>query len=186
MATSSSKDDRTDRYFAFIKARRREVERRIAGAETIVALLGGGGNGLEERKFIAGELKQLGIAAIVPEEAFPPDKALSLVERSAFSSDEVDLVFVNVESWGSAAEFAEFHNDKRVVQKLRILVQRKYHPVYGSSSGYLGDTYLTHEAVFGHVYMYLGEDGPEWLPSPKDVVLKISERYRQWKALSSK
>ena len=90
---------------------------------------------------------------------------------------EIDLAFVNVQSWGSAAEFAEFQSDAGIAPKLRILVPRRNHPLYGSpdSSGYLTDAYLTLDAVFGHVYMYRsqsqekGEDSPRWMPTTHET-----------------
>ena len=123
--------------------------------------------------------------------------AASLSERDMLSQADLDLAFINVQSWGSAAEFAEFQSESDIAPKLRILVERKYHPLYGTSdgSGYLTDSYLTHDAVFGHVYMYRlqwrkdgkeEEDSPEWIPSTDEIILKISDRYRQWKALRSK
>ena len=155
-----------------------------------VALLGAGGEGLKERREIAAKLGEKGIVALVPEDDLSADVAASLAEHDMLSSTDIDLAFVNVQSWGSAAEFAEFRADSNIAPKLRILVVRKYHPLYGSSgdAGYLTDSYMTHEAVFGHVYMYKlpGEDSIEWIPRIDEIVLKISERYRQWKALRSK
>ncbi len=113
------------------------------------------------------------------------------------SQDDLDLVFINVQSWGSAAEFAEFQADLSIASKLRILVERKHHPLYGASSGsgYLTDSYLTHEAVFGHVYMHRqplrqsgkeDQDSPAWIPTTDGFILEIAERFRQWKAFRSK
>lgn len=64
------------------------------------------------------------------------------------------------------------------------MVAREHHPLYGSSSGYQADTYLTHGAVYGHVYMQ-GERA-HGIPSSEEIVVKISERYRQWKAFNSR
>lgn len=47
---------------------------------------------------------------------------------------------------------------------------------------------MTRDAVFGHVYVCAGEgdgENPDWIPGSDEIILKISERYRQWKALSS-
>ena len=159
----------------------------MAGAWTLVALLGAGGKGLQERRSIARDLHEMGIGALIPEDDLPEGLAPSLLERHFLSTEDVDLIFVDVQSWGSAAEFTELRSDSRASPKLRVLVGRRHHPIYGSSSsGYLSDTYMTHEAVFGHVYMYRdGKDDPDWLPTSNEIALRIAERYKQWKALSS-
>jgi len=86
-------------------------------------------------------------------------------------------------------EFAQLTQDERVVGKLRILVGREHHPLYGTSKGYLTDAYMTHDAVFGHVYMCSSlkkpEPGEGWIPSSEEVIKRISTRYRQWRALRS-
>ena len=155
-----------------------------------MALLGAGGEGLKDRRLLATRLRERGIETIIPEDDLSPDVAPSLAERDMLSAGDVDLAFVNVQSWGSAAEFAEFRADDRIAPKLRILVARKHHPLYGSSSasGYLTDSYMTHDAVFGHVYMCRaqGDDAIDWIPASDEIVLKVSERYRQWKAFRSK
>ncbi|MGH9919356.1 MAG: hypothetical protein ACRD6W_10895 [Nitrososphaerales archaeon] len=163
-----------------------------------VALLGAGGEGLRERREIAAKLGEKGITALIPEDDLSTDVAASLEERDMLTQADLDLAFISVQSWGSVAEFAEFQADPSIARKLRILVERKHHPLYGVSrgSGYLTDSYLTHDAVFGHVYMYRlqrredgkekEEDSPEWIPVTDEIVLKISERFRQWKAFRSK
>jgi hypothetical protein len=179
----------------FVEAGTKELQRRISETRTAVVLLGSAAEGLEERRSIARKLLDEQIVAVIPEDDFPADIALSLAERTLLSMEGIDLIFVNVQSWGSAAEFAELSGNDKAVRKLRVLVTRKYHPFYGSSKGYLTDAYLTHDAVFGHVYMCRGEteegrggdvDGtPDWMPSPDEIILRISARYRQWKALNS-
>ncbi len=65
------------------------------------------------------------------------------------------------------------------------MVGRRHHPIYGSisPSGYLSDTYMTHETIFGHIYMYRDRvDDPDWLPTSREIVLRIAGRYREWKA----
>jgi len=184
----SSNGRESKRTIDFIAEAESELRRRIAGEKITVVLLGASGEGLEERRTIARDLAGRGIRAVIPEDHFPDDAALSLVERIMFSADEVDLVFVNVQSWGSAAEFTELSGDEKVVGKLRVLVARQYHPLYGSppsSRGYLTDAYMTHEAVFGHVYMcrVTEDEEPRWIPKPGEIAARLSERYRQWKAL---
>ncbi len=179
------------------EALKREQERKVAEISIIVALLGAGGEGLNERREIAAKLGERGITALIPEDDLSEDAAASLAERDMLSQDDLDLAFINVQSWGSAAEFAEFQADISIAPKLRILVERRYHPLYGASSGsgYLTDSYLTHDAVFGHVYLHrqpLREDGkedqdsPAWIPATDEIILKIAERFRQWKAFRSK
>ncbi len=56
-----------------------------------------------------------------------------------------------------------------------------------SSTGYLSDACMTYAAVFGHVHMYRdGSEDPAWVPTSKEVAVRLSDRCRQWKALSSK
>jgi len=148
----------------------------------MVALLGAGGQGLAERRRIAAVLDRSGIAAIVPEDELPDDMAPSLAEKALFSRNEVDLVFVNVESWGSAAEFAQFHENRRIAPKLRVLVPPEHHPLHGGDRGYLTDLYLSHLTEFGHVYAIDGRARVR-LPSALDAIGLLSARQRQVKAL---
>jgi len=55
----------------------------------------------------------------VPEDDFS-DVPPSLAERSTLKESDVELVFVNVESWGSATEFGQFHTDEKIAPKLRV------------------------------------------------------------------
>lgn len=172
------------RTMGSIQVQIRAIEEKVKAVKLVVVLLGAGGKGLEERRSVAKELRRKGILSVIPEDILPPRVAHSLLEREMLSAEEVDLAFVNVQSWGSTAEFVEFHNDARIAPKLRVMVAREHHPLYGSSSGYLADTYLTHDAVYGHVYMQ-GEKA-QGIPSSEEIVVKISERYRQWKAFNSR
>jgi hypothetical protein len=147
----------------------------------IVALLGAGGQQLAQRRTIAGSLSARGILALIPEDDFPKDVGASLLEEAMLSKGDVGLVFVNVESWGSVIEFAELRRNPKIAPKLRVIVNHAYHPLYGSSTSYLTDVYLTHMAVFGHVYAV---DGPGGLPFPstEKAITILAERFRQLKA----
>ncbi|MEM3693692.1 MAG: hypothetical protein QXI39_06705 [Candidatus Bathyarchaeia archaeon] len=94
-------------------------------------------------------------------------------------SNEVELAFINVESWGSVAEFVQYHRNPKVAPKLRVLVKKDFHPLYGKSSSYLTDLYLTHLCVYGHVYAYDGDA----FPSSDLIIMKLAVRYKEWKAL---
>lgn len=173
----------TPRAVKYVDSKKTQMQKELRAVEVIVALLGAGGKGLEQRRAIARELVMRGIFAVIPEDILPYQLSPSLLERKLLSEEDLDIAFVNVESWGSAAEFSEFRTDKRIAPKLRVLVERNHHPLYGSSKGYLTDAYLTHDAVFGHVYMYRSEASQdEPVPTPRDLVVTLSERYRQWKA----
>jgi hypothetical protein len=179
---TSSSDEK--RALDSLESRIREIQERVGKMRVIVALLGAGGKGLEERRTLASELRSLGFNAIIPEDVLPPEVSPSIAEAELMSWPELDLAFVNVQSWGSAVEFTQFHEDSRTAPKLRVIVASEHHPLYGSSrSGYLTDLYWTHDAVFGHVYMH-GMEGSS-IPSVREIVVRISERFRQWKALSS-
>lgn len=147
----------------------------------IVALLGAGGQQLAQRRTIARSLSALGILALIPEDDFPKDVSASLLEEAMLSEGDVGLVFVNVESWGSVIEFAEFRRNPKIAPKLRVIVNHTYHPLYGSSTDYLTDVYLTHMAVFGHVYAVDGRGGLPF-PSTKKAITTLAERFRQVKA----
>jgi hypothetical protein len=170
----------------FIEKKEKEIHRQLRATKVIVTLLGASGAGLEERRSMAEDLLRKGVLAIIPEDILPAEVGPSLLERRILAAEDLDLAFVNVESWGSASEFSEFRNDRKIAQKLRVLVERDHHPLYGSSKSYLSDAYLTHDAVFGHVYMYRRRrNNPvgERMPTPRELVMIISDRYRQWMAL---
>ncbi len=99
------------------------------------------------------------------------------------SRGDAELVFVNIQSWGSASEFVQFHQDREIGRNLRVLVPCRYHPLHGRSKSYLTDLYLTHLAVHGHVYpVGLGKRS---FPSAMTVIVKLSERYRMLKAIGN-
>ena len=160
----------------------RALKRTLRRTRLVVALLGAGGQGLSERRRIASALARQGVQTVVPEDDFPDEEAPSLVEEEVLSGGNVDLVFVNVESWGSAAEFAQLRANPRIARKLRVLVSPAHHPLFEGGTGYLTDLYLSHLAEFGHVYAVDGEA----LARPRSalaVIEKLSARHRQVKAL---
>ena len=153
---------------------REDLERRLGLASIVVVLLGAGGRGLEERRLIAEELERMGAIALVPEDDFP-DVAPSVIEEVLLERGDVDLIFVSVESWGSVAEFSQFHDRPSVGRKLRVLVPGRHHPLYGEGGGYLTDLYLTHLVKYGHVYAFGRDGGP--FPSPRSIAVKIAGRH---------
>ena len=163
-----------------IKTFRDTLEEKVKDTSIIVVLLGASGKGLRKRRKIRARLEEEGVIAIIPEDDFPAKEAPSVAEEAIFAEEDVDLVYVNVESWGSATEFAQFHEKKTTAHKLRVLTRREYHPLYGDSQSYLTDLYLSHLAVYGHVYAY-SEEGC-FLP-PEEIILKLSRRYKKLKAL---
>ncbi|MGC8832132.1 MAG: hypothetical protein ACP5PQ_06095 [Thermoproteota archaeon] len=113
---------------------------------------------------------------IIAEDDLPKDVAPSLMKEYVLENGEVGLAFINVESWGSAAEFAQYHKNKQIALKLRVLVENKHHPLYGRTRSYLTDLYLTHSALYGHVYAY-GEEGiTSVFPSPMKLIVKLAVR----------
>jgi hypothetical protein len=162
-----------------------EFRRRYGEVSLIVALLGAGGKGLDLRRKIKKKLKQEGIIGIVPEDDFTPDVAQDLIERSMLRKSDVKLVFINVESWGSATEFGQFQTDEKIAPKLRVLVDYRHHPLHGGSRSYLSSAYLTHAAVYGHVYPYKESGGYPFL-TVDEVVLKLAKRYKEWKVLGKR
>ena len=163
-----------------VKKFRDTIEKRVKDTSIIVVLLGASGRGLRKRRKIRAKLEEEGIIAIIPEDDLPTEEAPSVAEEEIFAEEDVDLVYVDVESWGSATEFAQFHGKKTIAHKLRVLTRREHHPLYGASQSYLTDLYLSHLAVYGHVYAY-GEEG--CFPAPEEIILKLSRRYKRLKAL---
>lgn len=165
-----------------IHEKRRELEQRVRETCIIVVLLGAGGEGLEKRRIIDAKLEKEGILSLIPEDDFAPDIAPSLTEEAVLKDADVDLIFINVESWGSATEFGQFHDEKEIAPKLRLLTSHEYHPIYGSSTSYLSDLYLTHTAKYGHVYAYDDSNGSSF-PASEKIVMIIAIRYRMLAAL---
>ena len=58
----------------------------------------------------------------------------------------------------------------------------KVQQLYGSSKSYLTDVYLTHTAIFGHVYAVDGQGGLPF-PSTEKTITKLAERFRQLKVI---
>lgn len=161
---------------------RRKLERKVERSSLIVALLGAGRKGLEERRAIARDLSLRRIIAIVPEDDLPRGISPSLAETAILFRSDVSLIFINVESWGSAAEFGQFSADPDVARKLRVLVRPRYHPLHGTADGYLQDLYLTHMVSFGHVYPIDGRRLVS-VPTAHRLVTLLAERHRQIRAL---
>jgi len=160
----------------------REFRRRYGKVSLVVALLGAGGRGLRLRRRIKERLRRDGIVAVIPEDDFPSEIGFDVAERCMLGRGDVELVFINVESWGSATEFGGFYMDKRIAPKLRVLVNYAYHPLYGFSRSYLSNAYLTFMAVYGHVYAYGGAGGCSF-PTASKVILKLARRYKEWKVI---
>jgi hypothetical protein len=75
-----------------------------------------------------------------------------------------------------------FFSGLRRTAEIRVLVESPYHPLYGSESSYLTDIYLTHLAVYGHVYTFGVEPGSVF-PTSESIILGLVDRYRAWKTL---
>ncbi len=119
--------------------------------------------------------------AIVPEDDLPEDLAPSLSEKRVLARADVDLVFLNVQSWGAATELGQLDADPLVAHKLRVLVPLEFHPLHSPAGGYLRDLYLTHLVAFGHVYAIDGGRAAP-LPSASELVTLFAERHRQIRA----
>ena len=162
--------------------RKTGLRKKIRETSVIIVLLGAGGRGLRQRRMLRDELASMGMIALIPEDDFPGEVAPSLVEEAMLSKGDVELVFINVESWGTVTEFTQFHRNRRITPKLRVLVRHEHHPLYGGSGSYLTDVYLTHLAVFGHVYA-IDDSRRTLFPTARETVVKLADRYRLCKAL---
>ena len=159
---------------------RAQLEAQAKRAYLTVVLLGKAGEGLEERRRIARALEQDGMNAVIPEDDLPRELSPSLAEEAMLVQGDADLVFLNVDSWGTATEFGQLYDRVPVAGRLRVLVPAAYHPLYGDRGGYLTDLYLTHLAVFGHVYA-VGSGGRFPALPAEEVVVRLAERFSQVK-----
>jgi len=144
--------------------------------------MGSSGQGLRQRRRIREALHREEVAALIPEDDFPQDISPSIMEGMVFAREDIDLIFLNVQSWGTATEFGQFHEQEQITRKLRILVDCHHHPLCSNSSGYLSDLYLTHLTAHGHVYP-IGSNRGSPCPSAKKTIVRVAVRYRQWRAL---
>lgn len=160
----------------------KEFEQRVRQSVIVVALLGSEGKGLDERRVLASTLAPKGVLALIPEDHLPREVSPSLAEGALLSKGDIDLVFLNVESWGTATEFGQFSENPEIARKLRVMVKAEYHPFHGTSMSLLSDAYLNHLVAHGHLYPV---DGNGQIPAPTlaQVVTIISERHRQIKAI---
>ena len=132
---------------------------------------------LEERRDIARALERGGMNVVVPEDDLPHDASPSLAEEEMIVHGDADVVFLNVDSWGTAAEFGQYADRGPWARKLRVLVRAEYHPLYGQRRSYLSDLYLNHLAVFGHVYA-VGIPGDVPASTVPRLVELLARRYR--------
>lgn len=165
-----------DRIFELREKILKELMERRKVPLTVV-LLGPGGRGLELRREIAEALAEKNIVAILMEDLLPDEAGFSLAEKELLSREGIDLIFVIPESPGSIAEFSEFIADERISERMRVVVQRKYHPLYGGEEGgYLRDRLLIFQVERGHLYAY-----GDCLPPVEDLVVRLSEAHRALK-----
>jgi hypothetical protein len=125
----------------------------------------------KRRKEIKEKLMELGNNALFPEELkliYPATE-----EQIIFQENDVDLLIILPEAWGSVSEFNTFSQYRKLAKKLRIFVLKQYHPLYGSDSNYLTDAYLTYLAEYGHVYYF--QNDYELI----SIIEKLTECYRR-------
>lgn len=128
-AHNPMRENRLQRAIKRLHSLQKHLEREVRERSTVAVLLGAGGKGLEQRRALKKELTTYGIIALIPDNDFPREIAPSLIEIAMLSEGDIELVFVNVESWGSATEFAQLHGNTTIAQKLRVLVNHAYHPL---------------------------------------------------------
>jgi hypothetical protein len=168
-----------------------KMEQELGETHIIVALLGEGGKGLAERRRIAKKLEAEGMTAIVPEDdlgvrGMPPID----VEEMYFQESDVDVIFIDVKPLGSEAEFMRFTGNERLCLRIRVLVERQYHPVYdrtnrlalmdGSArkkTGALTWEYMSHEGKYGHTYAY-DNAGAGGFPTSGELIEVLAKCHR--------
>jgi len=165
-----------------VRQKRQELQQRVRETCIIAVLLGAEGKGLDNRRKIKEKLEKEGVLALIPEDDFAPDVAPSITEEAVLEKSDVDVIFINVESWGSVTEFGQFHDEERIAPKLRVFVPHEYHPLYGTSIGYLTDLYLTHVVKYGHVYAH--DDSERTIfPCSEKIIIKLTLRHKMLVAL---
>jgi len=168
-----------------------KTEEELGETHIIVALLGEGGKGLDDRRRIAKKLEAEGMTAIVPEDdlgvrGMPPID----VEEMYFQESDVDVIFIDVKPLGSEAEFMRFTGNNRLCLRIRVLVERQYHPVYdrtnrlalmdGSArkkTGTLTWEYMSHEGKYGHTYAY-DNAGAGGFPTVEELIEVLAKCHR--------
>lgn len=165
-----------------IRATLRELEHRVRRHRVTVVLMGSNRQGLLQRRRLRDALSREGVIALIPEDDFPKDVPPSIAERKALSMEEIDLIFLNLQSWGTATEFGQFHEHEQIARKLRVLVDCHHHPLCSDPRSYLSDLCLTHLAAYGHVYPIASNRGSP-CPSAKKTIVRLAVRYGQWRAL---
>ena len=164
-----------------VRELRERLEARERRTSLTVALLGAEGAGLQERRDIAKVLEGGGMNVLIPEDDLPGDVSPSLAEEEMLAHGDLDLVFLNVDSWGTATEFGQLYGRAPLARKLRVIVQAEYHPLYGTRRSYLSDLYLSHLAVFGHVYA-VGMPGEVPASTVTQLVPLLARRFRAVRA----
>src|SRR5437867_1872393 len=119
-----------------------DFEQEVRQTVIVIALLGSESKGLAERRGLASTLAPKGVLAFIPEDHLPQEVSPALAEPALLSKGDLDLVFLNVESWGTATEFGQFSENPAIARKLRVMVKPEYHPFHGTSKSYLSDAYL--------------------------------------------
>lgn len=164
-----------------VRRLRERLEARERRTSLTVVLLGAEGAGLQERRDIAKVLEAGGMNVLIPEDDLPHDVSPSLAEEEMLAHGDIDLVFLDVDSWGTATEFGQLYGRELLAWKLRVLVRAEYHPLYGSRRSYLSDLYLNHLAVYGHVYA-VGVPGEVPASTVSQLVPLLARRFRSVRA----
>lgn len=111
-----------DEAAAWAYQRRLALQQQVHNTSLIVALLGPGGEGLNERREIAQALERSEITPFIPEDHLPKEIGASVAEPALLEDSDVSLIFLDCRSIGSAAEFAQFRQNVKLAPKLRVLV----------------------------------------------------------------
>jgi len=98
-------------------------------------------------------------------------------EKIILREENIDLVIILPESFGSRYEFSNYSQDPQIAPLLRIFVPTKYHPlkVNREEQSILSNGYLIHLTKYGHVYSY--KDDRELI----EKILLLCESYAHLK-----
>ncbi|MHA1715146.1 MAG: hypothetical protein ACTSXP_05855 [Promethearchaeota archaeon] len=104
----------------------------------------------------------------------------AIEEEMILMDEDVHLVILLPESFGSCLEFGDFYNNEAIASKLRIFVNKRYHPIYGESHSYLPEILAKYMVKYGHVYYFENNDD---LVDKTTMILRI---YRSMRLLDIK
>ena len=104
------------------------------------------------------ELEKEGDSVIFPEQLELINPSLDEEMFLKVCVDEIELIIILPVSFGSVDEFSTYSRMEEFALKMRVFVEKQYHPLYTSEQALLIDSYLRFLTKYGHVYPYKDEE----------------------------